>query len=66
MSNRQSPARFPLAAVIGVGLPLAMVWVVLYLTKAVSSDALAAIGTAIVVLVIFVTLWANFRIRRGR
>ena len=67
MSNPQPPVkRFPVAAVLGSACPLALVWVVLYLTGAVDSGALIGIAIAIVVLVIFIAVTASIRIRRGR
>lgn len=67
-SERSRPVdkRFPAAAWIASGLPLAMIWVVLLLTGAVPGSALAGIGVAVIVLVLFVGLSANHRIRRGR
>ncbi|MGW2425620.1 hypothetical protein ACWC0C_41360 [Streptomyces sp. NPDC001709] len=66
--NKSHPTapRFPLSAWIGSALPLAMVWVVLYLTGAVSTGVLTAIGIAIVVLVLWVGTGAKMRMRRGR
>ncbi|MGW3959947.1 hypothetical protein ACWED2_08985 [Amycolatopsis sp. NPDC005003] len=58
--------RFPAAAVLGSALPLALVWVILYVTGAVDSGALIAIAAAIVVLVLFIWVSASIRLRRGR
>ncbi|MEV7545854.1 hypothetical protein [Streptomyces sp. NPDC089915] len=61
-----SEKRFPLAAWIGSAFPLSMVWIALYLTKAVSPAALSGIAVAIVVLTVWVGTRATVRLRRGR
>jgi hypothetical protein len=58
--------RFPAGAVLGSAMPLALVWVILYVTGAVDSGALIGIGAAIVVLVLFIWVAASIRLRRGR
>jgi Flp pilus assembly protein TadB len=61
-----SPKRLPAAAIAGVGGPLAVVWVVLLLTGAVDSGTLIGLAIAIVILVVFVSVRASHRMKRGR
>ncbi|GAA0297347.1 MULTISPECIES: hypothetical protein [Streptomyces] len=61
-----SEKRFPLAAWIGSAFPLSMVWIGLYLTKAVSTQVLTSMAVAIVVLTVWVGTAATVRLRRGR
>ncbi|GHF27990.1 hypothetical protein [Streptomyces morookaense] len=66
-TNAAPPAkRFPLGAWIGSACPLAMVWVALLVTHAVSTGVLISLAIAIVVLVLWIGIAATVRIRRGR